>query len=144
MKKFGDLAALFFIFVVVLLSLISILGVWDILGGDVITKSFETLGFLAFVAFIIMVIGKNGTDGASLQPFVPNPIFKTLRQVTVVIAIASSSFLALLGILAIWEVISDTELLYRSFSSLGILAFASLIIIATTRNRDTQPVPPQL
>jgi hypothetical protein len=144
MKKFGDLAALFFIFVVVLLSLISILGVWDILGGDVITKSFETLGFLAFVAVIIMVIGKNGVDNSSMQPFVPNPIFKTLRQVTVVIAIASSSFLALLGILAIWEVISDTELLYRSFSSLGILAFASLIIIATTRNRDTQPVPPQL
>jgi len=139
MKKFGDLAALFFIFAVVVLSLISILGVWDILSDDVLTKSFQTLGLLAFVSVIVMLFARNASDvNTTSVVSVPNPIFKTIRQVTIVLVIIAVSFLALLGVLAIWDVIANKDVLYKSLSSLAIIAFGSGIIIVTTKERDNK------
>lgn len=140
MKKIEDAAAFIFVVAVAVLSIVSILGVWDFFKQDVINKSFETLGLLALVAVVVMVAGKfiegrsQQTDGAVIV--VPNPGFKVVRQITLVILIVSASLLAILGVLAIWEVVKDKDVLYKSMSSVAILAFGAFMITATSLERE--------
>lgn len=142
MNKIHSLSSGFFVLSVAILSLISILGVWDFFSGDVIMKSFQTLGLLAFISVVVIVSGRfieGRTEGVPTI-FVPNPIFKSIRQATLGVLIVSSALLALLGVLSIWEVITDKEVLFKSLSSLGIIAFASLIIVVTCLEREDSPL----
>ena len=145
MKHIQNVAGFCFIIAVAVLAIISICGVWEIFSSDVITKSFETLGLLAVVAVIVMVAGRyvdnRSQQGSEALIIAPHPIFKTLRQITLGILIASASVLALLGVLAIWDVIADKTVLYRSLGSLGILAFSSLIIVMTCKEREGSSAP---
>jgi hypothetical protein len=140
MKKIEDVAAFIFVVAVAVLSIVSILGVWDFFNQDVINKSFETLGLLAFVAVVVMVAGKfiEGRMGQTenIAPVLPNPTFKVIRQMALTVLIVSVSLLAVLGVLAIWEVIKDKDVLYKSMSSIGILAFSAFIITATSLERE--------
>lgn len=142
MRSLQNFSAFFFIIAVTLLGIISILGVWDIVGNDIILKSFQTLGLLGLVAAIIIGAGNYMEGGASVSsvPFVPNPAFKSIRVSTLVILITSGSVLALLGVLAIWEVISDKDILYKSLGTLGIIAFVSFIIVLTCLDREKSPM----
>jgi hypothetical protein len=140
MKKIEDLAAYIFIIAVSVLSLISILGIWDFFDRDVISKSIQTLGLLAVVAVIVLVGGKfmegRSQQAGEVVPFVPSPAFKIIRQITVTILIVSASFLAILGVLAIWEVIDDKDVLYKSISSVAVLAFGAFVIVITSLERE--------
>src|SRR3989344_1809657 len=140
MKKIENFAAFVFIIAVGVLSIIAMLGVWDLFSKDVITKSFETLGLLALVAIIVMVAGKfiegRSQQSSTVIPADTNPAFKVIRQITLTILIVSVSFLAILGVLAIWEIIKDKDVLYKSLSSVGILAFGSLVITMTSLERE--------
>lgn len=130
-------AAGLFIFCTIGLTAISILGVWDVLDGDVITKSFSTLGLLAVVAIIVIFAGRfidSPTPEATIVA--PHPLFHSLRNLTLTILIISAALLAFLGVLAIWEVIDDISTLYKSLSSLAILAFSSLIIVMVCLERE--------
>jgi len=139
MKKIQDIAGFVFITAVSVLSFVSILGVWEFFGNDVILKSFQTLGLLAIAAIVIIVAGRfvdhKSEDGSEII-FVPNPLFKTIRMATVGVLIVSASLLALLGVLAIWDVISDKDVLFKSLGSLGILTFTSLISVVTCLERE--------
>jgi len=130
-----NLAAGIFIACVVVLSIVSIFGVWDFFSTDVITKSFETLGLLAFVA-IVVIIASNFVGDPSVAGEIQNTGFRATRSATLVTLIASSAFLALIGVLAIWEVITDKKVLGKSVSSLAIIAFASLIIVIMCLERE--------
>jgi len=147
MKKLQNIVAFLFIICVVVLSVVSILGVWDIFGSDVITKSFQTLGLLAGVSVIIMIAGRF-TDShqealkanalGTLEPVVVpdiNPAFTGIRYATVVTLVTSIGVLALLGVLSIWELMAGT-VLTKSVSSIGIVAFASFIIVITCLERE--------
>jgi hypothetical protein len=137
MKKIEDGAASLFILAVTVLSCVSILGVWDLFSHDVINKSFQTLGLLAVVAIIVMVSGKFiENKSQQVVPDMPNPVFKSIRQIALTILIISVSFLAILGVLAIWEVIQDKEVLYKCLSSVGILAFGTFIVVVTALDRE--------
>lgn len=142
MKSIHNVASAFFIGAVAVLSVISVLGVWEIFGSDVILKSFQTLGLLAFIAVVIIIAGRflEQKNTEQMVPFTPNPIFKSIRQVTLGVLIVSASLLALLGILAIWDVITDKEVLFRALSSLGILAFSSFVIVITCLEREDSPL----
>lgn len=134
-------AAGVFIACVVVLTAISVFGVWDIFSGDVIMKSFETLGLLALVAIVVIVASNFvGDPGAANVVAVPNPGFRIMRNVTLTTLIASSTFLALLGVMSIWELISDQKVLGKSLSSLAIVAFASLIIVLLCLEREKSPL----
>ena len=141
MKKIENFAAFVFIIAVGVLSIIAMLGVWDFFSKDVISKSFETLGLLAFVAIVVMVAGRF-IEGRSQQEtnivisVIPNPAFKIIRQITLTILIISVSLLAILGVLAIWEVIKDKDVLFKSLSSVGIIAFGAFIITVTSLERE--------
>ncbi len=143
MKKIEDGAAFFFVTAVSILSLISILGIWKIFDSDVISKSFQTLGLLALVAIIVMVAGKfmesRSAQVEGVVSDVPNPTFKSIRRMTVGILITSVSFLAILGVLAIWDVIADKDVLYKALGSVGVLAFSSFIIVVTSLHREGNP-----
>lgn len=143
MKKVQNIAAFVFISAVTVLSLISVLGVWDFFSHDTITKSFETLGLLALVTLIVMVAGRfmesrNQQDPAMI--IVPNPIFKDLRRVTLVVLIICVSVLALLGVCAIWNIITDKDVLYKSLASVAILAFGAFVIVMTCLDREDNPM----
>lgn len=68
-----------------------------------------------------MVAGKyfDKSQADVTMPPIPNPAFKTIRQITVTILIVSASVLAILGVLAIWDVITDKDVLYKSLSSVA-------------------------
>lgn len=141
MKKIQDVSAFVFISCVGVLAAISILGIWKVLNQDVINKSIQTISLLAVVTVIIIVAGKffdkNEEQSAEGVPMVPvaNPAFSSLRHFTVVTLIGSVTILALLGVLAIWDVLAG-EALSKSLSSMSILAFASLVVVMTCLQRE--------
>ncbi|HEX6258717.1 MAG TPA: hypothetical protein VFZ48_04510 [Candidatus Saccharimonadales bacterium] len=75
------------------------------------------------------------------QPPHTNPVsdkaevFMAIRRVTAWVMIMSAILFALIGILAVWEVLGKSagEVLGRAFLSLAILAFASLIVNVASR-----------
>ena len=137
MKNLQDTAAFLFIVAVFVLTAVAVLGVWHFFSTDVIVKSFETLGLLGFVAVVIMIAGhfiEARTDVAELEA--PNPIFKSLRESTLGILIGSGSLLALLGVFAIWDVLTDKAVVVKAFTSLMILTFSSLVIALCCLERE--------
>ena len=132
-----DGAASFFITCVAVLTLISLMGVWDVFSTDVVGKSFETLGLLAFAALIITAAGNH--VGAPEEAAVPNPVFRTVRNITLVVLIISTVILTILGVFVIWEIIKNSDVLSKSLSSLAIIAFASLVIVLVCQSRDQAP-----
>lgn len=148
MKKIADIAAYLFILSVTILSAVSILGVWDFFAGDVITKSFESIGLLAVVAVIVLVadhfmdqhqtggVMPNGTTIVGEQS---RTVFKGLRIATLSLLILSVALLALFGIMAIWEVLSG-QVLHKSLASIGIVAFSSFVIVITCLEREDNQI----
>lgn len=146
------IAAVVFILAVAILSVVSVFGIWKFLEGDVINKSFETLWLLAFVAVIVIVASRfvetriaapapvPGTPGAPESPApvpaLPDPLFPQIRKATIAFLIVAVSLLALCGVLAIWDVFSDKEVLYRSIGSLFVLAFGAFLIVLTCLERE--------
>lgn len=149
MKKVADISAYIFIAAVALLSVVSILGVWDFFDGDVIIKSFQSAGLLAVVAVIIIVaehfIEKKEAPLAVNAQGVAVPssdeliIFKSIRIMTVTVLIAGATLLALFGVLSIWEVLSK-EVFGKSVASIAIVAFSSLVILVTCFEREDSPL----
>jgi hypothetical protein len=144
MKTLQDSAGLFFATAVSILSVISVLGIWDFFSQDVINKSFETIGLLALVAIVIIVaghfVGNHADSTVPSAPVMPNPIFKSIRYATLTLLIICVSALALLGVLAIWDVIPDKDVLYKSLSSVAILAFGAFVIVLTCLEREDSPL----
>jgi hypothetical protein len=142
MKIIQDFAAFIFAAAVAVLGAISILGVWNFFDQDVIVKSFETLGLLAVVAIVIIVAGKfiepKDAQGQAVAQ-VPNPVFRALRRVTLGVLILSAALLALLGVLVIWDVVADSDVLFKSIGSLAVMAFCSFIIVMTCLEREGNP-----
>ena len=140
MKNIQNIASFIFITAVAILSLVSIFGVWKVFSGDVIWKSFETLGLLAGISVIVIVAGRfiegKNQSVETISPDAAKPIFKTIRQSTLVALIVSVSLLALLGVLAIWDVIQDKTFMYKIVGSVVVLAFGSLLIVMTSLNQE--------
>jgi hypothetical protein len=138
MKQIQDAAAFFFLGAIAVLATISIFGVWELFSSDVIRKSFMTLGLLAFVSVVVMIAGRfiehKPVSEAPLP--LPHPAFKSIRRLTLGVLIAAVSVLALLGVLAIWEVVADMNILYKSLGSVGILAFCAFIMTMTCLERE--------
>lgn len=64
-----------------------------------------------------------------------NEVFVTIRRVTAWVMIMSAILFALVGVLAIWEVLGESagDVVWRAFSSLAIIAFASLVVNVASR-----------
>lgn len=139
MRKLQNTAAVFFICAVFILTLVSVFGVWDVFGGDVVWKSFQTLGLLSLVALIIIKAGKVMDDKAGAVT-APLEIFSSLRKIAFAILIVSASLLALLGVMSIWDVIADKDVLYKSLGSLAIIAFSAGIVKVTCDAMDGESV----
>ncbi len=147
MKKIQDNAGLFFIACVALLGGVSVAGVWELLSNDVIGKSMQTVGLLAITAFVIIAAGRvidhrkravegvAGSDGDQIVPLDVHPAFIRIRHLTVVILIAVVSILALVGVLSIWDVVGG-EVLLKSFSSMAIVIFSSVVMVLTCLERE--------
>ncbi|MFA7309460.1 MAG: hypothetical protein WC050_01010 [Candidatus Paceibacterota bacterium] len=141
MKTIQDSAAFLFIIAVAILTGVCVLGVWEFFDHDVILKSFETVGLLALVAVVVIFAGRfMGSGSTAVVQSVPNPLFADLRSVTVVILIAASALLAFIGVLSIWDVITDTSVLYKSVGSLAVLAFGAFVMVATCMEREQNPL----
>ena len=62
-------------------------------------------------------------------------VFEIIRQATAWVMIISAVSFALVGLLAIWQVFGSNagDVVWRAFSSLAIIAFASLIVNVASR-----------
>lgn len=130
-----------FIASLAVLTVVAVLGVWNVFAHDVITKSFQTLGVVALVAVVIIIAGRfmdTSPDTGMASSMVP--MFKAIRYLTLTTLIASVSLLALVGVLSIWNVISDTQVLYKSLSSIAIVAFSSYLSVAVCLERENHPL----
>jgi len=148
MKKIKDIVSLFFILCILILTTISILGVWDFVSDDVISKSVMTIGLLAVVSLII--IGATHFIGSkpktnfeqqnedALAESDQNSMvlsFNVIRHIVIGILILSAVILAFLGVLSIWDLM-EGKVLGKSISSIGIIMFASSIITITCLSRE--------
>ncbi len=130
MRKLQNIGAVLFIFAVFILTVVSVFGVWDVFDGDVVWKSFQTLGLLSLVALIIIKAGKIMDDKAGTVT-TPLEIFSSLRKIAFAILIVSASLLAFLGVMSIWDFIADKDVLYKSLGSLVIIAFSAGVVKVT-------------
>lgn len=70
-------------------------------------------------------------------------MLRTIQNVAIGIFIVSVAILTLVAVLAIWDFF-EKDVLYKSLSTIGVISFASLIIIVATRaiekhqNKDSQ------
>lgn len=145
MKAIQDGAAFFFLAVVAILTVISILGVWEVYSTDVISKAFQTLALLGGVTIVIVIASRymesrNDSMHAGEHLDVPNPLFKAIRNVTVGSLIVSLALLTLLGVLAIWDVVSDRDVLFKALGTMGLVAFASAINIMVCLDREKNKI----
>ena len=129
-----------FIACLVVLTIIAVLGVWSIFQHDVIMKSFQTLGIVALVAVVIIVAGRFMDASPMAAPSSSTQMFKAIRYLTLTTLIASVSLLALIGVLAIWDVITDADVIHKSLSSIAIIAFSSYIAVAVCLERENHPL----
>jgi len=141
MKTIQDTAAFLFVLAVAVLTAVCALGVWNFFDRDVIWKSFETVGLLALVAVVIIIAGRFiGLGATAPVPTIPNPVFTELRRMTLGILIIASALLAFIGVLAIWDVIADKQVLYKSVGSLAVLAFGAFVMVVTCMEREDNPM----
>ena len=142
MRKIADISAFVFICAMAVLSIVSIFGVWDVFAQDVIEKSFKTMGLLAFFSVVILIAEKfvspDETEAANGAPHDVS-LFTTTRLTTVVVLIISAAVLAFFGVLSIWEVFSS-EVVWKSVTSLGIVAFSSAIISVLCLKRENHAI----
>jgi len=135
------MAAFAFVLALAILTGVCVLGVWEFFSNDVIWKSFETVGLLALVAVIIIVASRFlGFGGTSSSSLIPNPVFSSLRRITLGVLIASAALLAFVGVLTIWDVIPDAEVLYKAIGSLAVLAFGAFLMVVTCMERENNPL----
>ncbi len=141
-KKIGDIVTLFFILCVGFLAFISVLSIWKIIDGDVMFKSLATVGIVAFASIIVMFASKsmstNTVQNEDQNSLVP--IFTGVRYVTSGLLIICITLLAIIGVMAIWEVIKDKEVLNRVIGSMLVLAISSLIIIVACADRESKSI----
>lgn len=147
MKRIADLAAHIFNVAVIVLAFVSVLAIWDTLSKDVIGKSFQTISLLAVVAVIVLIADrfvdsrKNKVDPATGQAIIEtsSKSFTTVRHVTLSILIAAVAVLAIMGILAIWDVLGG-DVLEKTLSSIAVIAFASFVIVLICLERENHPI----
>ena len=138
MQSIQNITALSFLVVLAVLAGVSILGIWDMLGEDVVQKSFFTLCLIGVVSGVVLVAAKyfhHPESGENEKVVAPDPMFRHIRVFTVAALIVSSALLALLGVFAIWEVM-DMDVLFRSLASLGVIAFSAMVSIVICMDRE--------
>ena len=140
MKALQNLAGLIFMGSVSVLTIVAILGIWEIVNNDVIEKSLSTIGILAAVTAVVLVAGRFIDKSEPSTVSVVSPAFASIRKITLVFLIASISLLAFIGVLAIWEIIQDKEILFKTLSTMGLIAFASLVIVVVCMERENHPM----
>ena len=72
---------------------------------------------------------------------------KTIQNIALVVFVISVTVLTIVAVLAIWDFFSD-DVLYKTLSTIGIITFASLIVIVAAKviERHNEPpatLPPQ-
>ena len=140
MKAIQDMAAFAFVLALAILTGVCVLGVWEFFSNDVIWKSFETVVLLALVSVIIIVASRFLGFGGTSSSLIPNPVFSSLRRITLGVLIASAALLAFVGVLTIWDVIPDAEVLYKAIGSLAVLAFGAFLMVVTCMERENNPL----
>lgn len=68
------------------------------------------------------------------QPMIskPSPMVYLIQKIAVGVLVVSFTFLTLLSVLAIWDVVSG-DVAYKSISTMAVVFFSSIIIIAVTK-----------
>ncbi|MEK7616393.1 MAG: hypothetical protein AAB420_04285 [Patescibacteria group bacterium] len=66
---------------------------------------------------------------------------KTIQHIALVVFVISVTILTIIAILAIWEFLSD-DVLFKTLSTLGIVTFASLIVIIAAKVIERHQEPP--
>jgi hypothetical protein len=142
MKKIANAAAYFFIITSLILTVISVAGVWGMFNGDVIWKSFESIGLIAFASIVVMIsdsfsAGKAPTpqEFVSYNASIEN--FKSLRAISNSILIFSVAVSVFMGLLSIWDVVQG-KMLYTAIATLAIVGFYGLLttIVCSKRMVD--------
>lgn len=149
MKKIADIAAHLFIVFVVVLTGISLLGVWNILAGDVITKSIATVALMAFVSVVVVGASRfidRGEDEEKHTVAEGDPnigiaressiqAFAAIRHTAIGFVFVAVGLFALIGVLAIWDVLTGA-VVDKLLATGGIVAVASFIIIMVCFERE--------
>ncbi len=140
--KIQNITAGIFTVCIAVLTLLCIFSIWQIVSSDILVKSLETIGIVAVAALIVMISAKaiDSHKAGDQVPLINNTevgvaVFRAVRKFTVTVLIVAVSFAALLGIMAIWDAVPH-DVLYKSLSSMAIIAFSSGVIIVVCLERE--------
>lgn len=137
MNKITNYISVAFVAVVALMATVSLLGIWEVLVDDVVEKSVLTVGFLVFVNMVIMLGYRFLSPEQKVEETDATwqPLFTNIRTIALRVMIGSAGLLGLVGILGIWEVL-DSEIFWRSFSSIAVLAISATVVTAVCLERE--------
>lgn len=76
LRGIQQVAVIVFIICVVILTVVSVLAIWDVFGDDVLYKSLSTIGVISFASFIVILAAKavekyGGHSASEKNPFNP-------------------------------------------------------------------------
>ncbi len=141
-KRISDVVALLFIGCVGVLTVLCLLSIWKFIDGDVVFKSMATIGIVAFASIIALfasrAMGNQIAESSEISPYIP--LFTSLRYLTSTLLIVAVAVLALVGVMAIWDLITDNAVIMKTVVSMIILAFSSFIAIATCAERENRTI----
>ena len=137
MNKTYNITALVFILITTVIAGLSLLGIWDILADQVIARTLLTITLLVVISLVVGYAYQyiNPFDHTDESNDTPWPVFTALRKSFLSLLIASVFVLGLVGVLSIWEIISE-ENIFKVFSSIAVLSISSGIITVVCLNRE--------
>ncbi len=141
-KKIVDFIALFFILCVGFLAVISILSIWKVIDGDVVFKSLATVGIVAFASIVSLIASRYMGDSSSVETNDNSlvPLFGAIRYLTSGILIVCITLLTIIGVMAIWDMITDKDTLAKVVGSMIVLAISSMIMVVSCADREGKTV----
>lgn len=140
MTKIANYATYFFILTTLVLTLVSVAGIWGALNEDVIAKSFASVGLIAIASVVVLIVEafsdkKAVTKEEAADYMEAMQIFSFLHRISVTLIIVSLAVCVFLGLLSIWEIMNEAGF-SKSISSIATIGFYALITLGVCINRE--------
>lgn len=113
-----------------ILTLVGLLAIWGWVDGDIVWKSYSTIGVIGLAALVVVGIARVSSKyyGQPAAPAPESPTWKAMRNLILGIMGAAFLVFTVLSIAAIWNFVGG-DTLWKAISSMGYLFISAVILL---------------